>query len=421
MGEKAMITTASFLSHLAHHVEACFKTERFEAFREESWSRFQALGLPSKSDPAFRFVSLKSLYAHSFELKQRSCPEKSSFEKAILPECKSSHLVFVDGCFSQGLSDVTALPSEIVLCSLEEGLISHGAFLRTTLKRAIREETDPFALLNLSLNEQGVFLYVPPELQIQAPLQILHLTTGNSCTITAPHLQLVLGSKSHLSCLLTSYQFDEASSHFTIPLLHITLEERAQLDLCNALFSAWKMESIRASLKKGAKLRSVNLTHGSLSTRQNYQVELKGEEAEVDLSGLAILDGSSAAHTHVLIEHQAERTRSMQLFKGVLKGLSRSSFSGKIYVRPEAQKTQAYQLHKTLLLSPHAQVVSEPNLEIGADDVKASHGSTIAKLDDKQLFYFNARGMDHELASSLLIEGFCKEILQNMHPRLSSC
>lgn len=380
------------------------KVDGLELFRKESWQKLQTL------DTEFRFVSLRELYASSFDIQEIPPLDKKEVVSAIFPECKHSHLIFVNGIFSSELSDISALPSSLVLAPFEEAFSTHGTFLEQALHRAIQEETDPFALLNLAIQRQGVLLYVPPKLNIEVPLQCLYVETGSAPHVFSPRLHLVLGAHTQLRCIATSHSLNDSFSHLNIPVTDYLLEEGARLEIQDTVSSAWCMASLRASLKRQAHLSFVRLTRGSFSCRQSLRVYLKGEGAETTLKGLSLLSGSHASHIQATVVHEAPHTRSTQLFKGLLEGTSRFSFSGKIVVDPIAQKTEAYQLHKSLLLSPHARVHSQPNLEIGADDVKASHGATIAELEGESLFYLQTRGLDKNTAKKLLIQGFCEEI-----------
>ncbi len=149
-----------------------------------------------------------------------------------------------------------------------------------------------------------------------------------------------------------------------------------------------------------------------MTVRTDYHVILAGENAEALLNGVWMLADKREAHIHIFIDHQAPQCRSYQLFKGVLNDFSRSSFEGKIMVRQAAQKTEAFQLNNNLLLNDHAHADSKPNLEIFADDVKASHGATVGQLDIEQLFYMKTRGFPEEEAKNLLIYGFAEQVIQ---------
>lgn len=392
-----------FLAELEKHR----KSDALKSFREKGWNRLSALGLPTKSHEAFRYVPLKDLYQSTFE-----APASLADPALPLLECKHSHLVFVDGKFSAEHSDVSALP--VTLLSLNEALRTRGSFLQQHFERSLKEENDPFALANLSVHSEGAFFYLPPDLDVSTPVQVIHLFTG--AFLSAPRLHIVVGARSRLNLIETS-QGNHDVAHFFLPVTDISLDEGASFDLINAIDcpkNGWQMQSLRASLKKEARLSSLHVTTGAKAVRHNYRVQLKGENSEANLSGLWMLEQNHTAHTHATIEHEAPNTRSMQLFKGVLSDHSQSSFEGKILVRPEAQKTEAYQLNKNLILNAGAVANSKPNLEIFADDVKASHGATVSQLDQDQLFYLSTRRIALPQAKQLLVEGFCRELIDKI-------
>jgi Fe-S cluster assembly protein SufD len=406
----------SFLRQLQPHFEKVLSADVLRQFREKSWRRLAEIGLPSKADEAFRYVPLRELYPCSFKSAQKKGIDKEVFSSAILPECKHSHIVFIDGWFCPELSDLSALPSQALALPLDEAMRTHGSFLQSYLTRLLKEEKDPFACINLALHSKGAFFYLPPQLKGTSPLQCLSIATGEEPQLLFSRLHLVLGRESSMCCIFTHFALAQKAPHFIVPATEISLEDGASLDLFNLVdaMPAWYFESLRASLKRNARLNSLSVTYGGATVRQSYRTQLKGENSEVNLNGLWMLDKNRTAHTHAIVEHEAPHTRSMQHFKGILDGHSRSSFEGKILVRAEAQKTQAYQLNNNLILSQGAIANSKPNLEIFADDVKASHGATVCQLDDKQLFYLSARGIDPTLARRLLIEGFCREMLHQI-------
>jgi Fe-S cluster assembly protein SufD len=196
--------------------------------------------------------------------------------------------------------------------------------------------------------------------------------------------------------------------------MDVSLDENAAFTHTQTVFGHidhWFFDAFRATLKKHSRLQCHMATSGSKTVRHSYKVALNGENAEADLKGIWMLSGRRQSHVHVQMEHHAPECRSMQLFKGINADASQSSFEGKILVQPEAQRTQAYQLNNNMLLGEYALANSKPNLEIFADDVKASHGATVAKLDPSQLFYLKTRGLSEPLAKALLLQGFCREII----------
>jgi Fe-S cluster assembly protein SufD len=271
--------------------------------------------------------------------------------------------------------------------------------------------------MNLAFHRQGAFFYLPPQLKATTPMQALHITTGQEPLIAPSRLFLIVGAQSQIHWITTALNKQSGIPHFIVPATEISLEDGASLDLLNLVevdFASWYTESTRVTLKKDARLNALSFTLGAKTVRQSYRIYLKGENSEAALKGLWMLSKNRTAHTHAIVEHAAPRTRSMQLFKGILCEASQSSFEGKIFVRPEAQKTEAYQLNHNLILSQGAVANSKPNLEIFADDVKASHGATVSQPDPDQLFYLSTRGIDSCQAKRLLINGFCREMLEGI-------
>lgn len=400
-----------FFKNLQEHFEQ--GKDALSSFRQKGLQRLTEIGLPSRSHEAFRYVPLREFYLSSFKKPAVKKVDKSLFSKAILPECQHSHLVFIDGHFSLELSDIGDLPSQMIFSSLEDAMQTHGSFLQNYLARTLKEEKDPFAYLNLGLHTKGAFVYLSPKTEAAAPLQCLYLSTSDAPQVAAPRLHLAIGAQSSLRCILTHHELVSGLSHFALPTTEISLEDGANLDILNIVDpgAAWHFETMRATLKKNAVLNSLSVTFGGKALRQSYRVQLKGENSEVNLNGLLSLRGGNTAHTHAIVEHEAPHTRSMQKFKGTLDDHSQSSFEGKILVRPEAQKTEAYQLNNNLILNQGAIANSKPNLEVFADDVKASHGATISQLDDDQLFYLRTRGIEPHLARHLLIGSFYREMI----------
>lgn len=197
-------------------------------------------------------------------------------------------------------------------------------------------------------------------------------------------------------------------------LIDCALEESAHLS-CTLLFQqhekAHDFFSLRATLKSRSVLKSLSVTNGSATSRHDYILHLVGEQAEAALYGAWGLAENRQHHVNVLMEHHEPSCRSLQKFKGALADASQSSFEGKIHVHQKAQKTEAYQMNNNLILGERSSANSKPNLEIFADDVKASHGSTTGQLDEEHLFYLTARGLSKNLAKTLLVRGFSEEIL----------
>jgi len=376
-------------------------------WRQKGWDCFGRIGLPKAKQEAFQYLPLQKLAFP--KLASKKTVSLQEIEPHLLPECRSSRIVFVDGYLDEALSSV---PSPLVCLPLDSAMRSYGLFLQNRISSALKGEKDPFAALNIAFQGRGAFLYAPPNAGLENPLQILHFFTGiESCS---PRIQTYLGKNAKLEIVQTTFH---RAQTFCNAACDIALDENAQLfwsDLSELPAAAQHFQSVRATLKRNSRLKTLMLTRGSVMARASFQVQLAEENAEALLLGLSRLRGENQAHVHALVEHQAPFTRSRQHFKGILRDKSRSSFEGKIYVRPEALKTEAYQLNNNLVLSDEAQANAKPNLEIFADDVKASHGATLSQLDEEELFYLQSRGLPLLQAKRWLVAGFSREILDQI-------
>lgn len=401
--------------------------DALKRLRAKSWDRFLQLGLPSRSLEVYRYIRLRSLFGHVYEPGQSAEISKADLESYIYPECRQSVIVFVNGYFQPSLSDTAALPSKVVVSTLNDAMRSYSAFLDNHWAKTTKDENDPFAVLNAALHPQGAFVYLPPQTIVSAPVQVLNLITSSK-TLIMPRLLLFVGRQSEVTIAETAIELN-CSGYCLNQVTECVIEEGAHAKFFSESSGlspdAWHLNALRASLKRDSTLKAVAFTDGAMTVRNDYHVTLTGEGGDACLNGVCMLDEKREAHTNILMDHQAPSCRSNQLFKGVLTDVSRSSFEGKIYVRQAAQKTEAYQLNNNLILSDKANADSKPNLEIFADDVKASHGATVGQLDPEQLFYCRTRGYSEDEARNLLIHGYCEEVIDlitipSVHERLTA-
>jgi Fe-S cluster assembly protein SufD len=413
----------SFQMLLSQQYDQLNPNDTLQKLRTKAWNHFLELGLPNRKTEVFRYIRLRNLFDRQL-IPANAC--KIDFKiiaPFILPECSQSALVFVNGHYAPHLSRLEGLPKRMVVSPLAEAMKTYSTFLNNQWSRSLKDETDPFATLNAALHPAGVFIYIPPKTVLSSPLQILHiLETGDTPMLAMPRINLFAGSQAE--AIIYSTQAVLSGSRYCINLAaDFAIEDDAHVHYFQLVFQepkeAWHFDALRAYLKRDSTLETVSATDGGLTIRYDYRVVLGGENGEALLNGVWMLKDKREAHTHVIIDHQAPHCRSMQLYKGVLSDFSHSSFEGKILVRQPAQKTDAFQLNNNLLLSDRATANSKPNLEIFADDVKASHGATVGQLDKEQLFYMKTRGFPLSKAKDLLINAFCREVLDKIpHPSL---
>lgn len=416
---------AGFQALLEKHYEKSSGSESLQKMKSKTWEHFLKIGLPTKRTEVFRYLKLRNLFSQPYEIAQAPTLSPETIAPYIYPECRQSVLVLVNGQYQPALSNVTGVSNRVVITPLEEALRTYGTFLNNQWTKSLKEESDPFVLINGALHHNGIFVYLPPKTIVETPIQILHvIDAGDKPVLLHPRFHLFAGAHSQAS-FASSIAIISGSQYCLNQTAEFSIEEDAHINYTQTPWGhepkAWVFDAVRAQLKRNSTLRTVCVTNGSATVRNDYRVTLTGENSEVSLNGLWMLSDKNEFHSNILIEHQAPHCRSNQLFKGVLNDFSRSSFEGKILVRQAAQKTEAFQLNNNLLLSDRANADSKPNLEIFADDVKASHGATVGQLDNDLIFYLNARGLTEDEAKDILVHSYCKEVLDLINiPSLAS-
>lgn len=405
-----------FTTLLEKHLAAVHQGDALQKARQKAWNQFLELGLPTKKTEAYRYIKLRHLFSQNYELPQDVGISSEEVISLIYPECQQSFLVFVNGQYYPELSQTQALPSQVVVSTLQEATRTFGTFFNNHWTKSLKDEDDTFAIINSALHRQGAFVYIPPKTVVEAPIQILNLVTEqDQLSMLMPRVNLFVGAQSDVKVVSVLKQ-SVSQGYFVNQVSDFVLDEDAHVHYTQILNDehplGWHFEAVRAHLKRQSTFKTVCVTDGGMTVRTDYRIFLAGENAEALLNGVCMLGDKREAHTHIFIDHQAPNCRSYQLFKNVLNDFSRSSFEGKIMVRQPAQKTEAFQLNNNLLLSDHAHADSKPNLEIFADDVKASHGATVGQLDPEQLFYMKTRGFPESEAKNLLIYGFAEQVIE---------
>jgi Fe-S cluster assembly protein SufD len=367
---------------------------------KEAWKQFEKLGFASTKE-SYQYVRLGALQNRELEL-----------GRAYKGERAKPISFYIHVCGATGTVLDSKLPKGIYLVPYKQASLLYGSVIGPMIQKRIAQENDPYTCLNRALAPNPYVLYISPKVVIEEPIQIRSFSSSDKEILAYSQWMVVGGQSSE-----TTWVFEgdhQGSFLWSHRLFDLHLEPNARLHFQLNGHCPAQQESVRAHLERRAFFKWSSLFAGDGFARQDFHIQLSGEEAEADLQGVALMAQKDQMHTHVLIEHKAENTRSNQKFKHVVAGEARCSFEGKIHVHPQAQQTEAYQLCNTLLLSEAARAYSKPNLEIFADDVKASHGATVGQVDEETLFYLTSRGISANVAKQLIIEGFLKEILLEM-------
>lgn len=397
---------------------------RFGALRREAATRFGELGFPTKRLEAWRSTDVRAIAETEFCIEPIAKPGAESVSEADCQRFRypdTHELVFVNGSFRADLSRLQSLPEGVVACTLAEAWSEHLDLVEPQLGRHAKFDNHAFVALNTALHETGAFVYLPRNAVVETPIHILHLGLGADTPVASfPRNLFVAGENSQVRIIeqfATVGEGADAGRHFVCPVTEVVLDPNAVVDhykLQRESTDAFHMATFQIYLERSSNFASQSISWGGGLVRNDVNAVLDGEGCEATLNGLYMVEGKQLVDNHMRVDHVAPHCDSHELFKGILEGQARAVFSGRIFVHKGAQKTDAKQTNRNLLLSPTALVSSNPQLEIFADDVRCTHGSTVGQLDDLAVFYLRSRGIGEEAARSLLTYAFCADIVQRV-------
>jgi Fe-S cluster assembly protein SufD len=387
--------------------------------RKAAFSTFCELGFPTRRDEEWRFTPIRPITEGTFcrATAHQAAGTREARERAGIPGLTGPELVFVNGKYAPELSTLRPLPAGVRVSRLAEALETDAAIIETHLARYAAFDNQAFVALNTAFLEDGAFVHIPRNSVVEEPIRLLFLAAaGQTPTISHPRT-LIVAEENSQATILESYAGLEAGVTFTNAVTEIAVGANAVLDhykLTQESDTAYHIATMQVELARGSHFASHNITLGGAIVRNDQNARLGGEGGACTLNGLYLARDRQLVDNHTAIDHALPHCDSHELYKGILDGRGQGVFNGKIYVRKDAQKTDAKQTNQTLLLSPEAQINTKPQLEIFADDVKCTHGATIGQLDANQLFYLRARGIGKEDARSLLIYAFAEEIIDRI-------
>ncbi|MGC2856606.1 Fe-S cluster assembly protein SufD [Novispirillum sp. DQ9] len=386
------------------------------ALRGEGLASYAAQGLPGRRSEAWKYTRIDTL------LKKLALVPAPAAAPVQVPEgvlrCDGPRLVLVNGRFAPDLSDLGALPKGVTVQSLADALEADPAAVEPHLGRLQPLDGYPFAALNTGVLGDGLVIRVRDGALVEAPLHVISIAQGESeggGTVAFHPRLLVTVGEGAVATLLESHVGSGETLSNTVT--EITVGADAVLHhykVQNEDAAATHLAATQAVVGAKAVYEAFALSFGARLARHDIRVCLDGEGAEARVNGAYAADSGQHMDTSSFIDHALPHCTSAQTYKGVVDGTGRGVFQGRINVRRDAQGTNGHQLHKALLLSRKAEVDTKPELTIYADDVQCSHGATCGELDQDQLFYLRARGLDVAEARGLLIEGFLDDVIDSV-------
>jgi Fe-S cluster assembly protein SufD len=414
---------------LAERPPAATESEWLSRLRSQALERANALSVPSTREEEWRFTDLSALARLSFQpvrpvaaLGSTAGPDSSAALQApglrarFLPEA-SARLVFVDGVFAPQLSEVPAVAG-VIVSELRAAIHSdRGAALEAHLGKLARIDANLFTALNTAFLGHGAAIVLEADAALAAPVQILHLATRRErAHAIYPRTLLIAGARSR--CMLVEdFVAVEEAGYFAAPVTEIVAARESSIGhvrLQRQASGAFDIGTCAVAQAAGSRYQAANIVLGARLSRLDWQVAHQGPGCETVLDGLTLIGARQLADTHSLVDHAHPEGRLRQLHKAVASGGAHAVFNGKILVRQGAQRTDAAQSCRGLLLSAHAHIDAKPQLEIFADDVKCAHGAAIGQLDPETAFYLQSRGLPAHKARNLLTYGFAAEVIERI-------
>jgi len=384
--------------------------------REAGIASFAALGFPTTRNEDWQYTNLEPIASQTFVRAHGAAKTVSADEIVArsMIEADAPRLVFVNGIYAPEFSRIANLPQGLMVKSLGELITQDESAMAPQLGRHADAQRQPFVALNSAFLEDGAVISVSPGCRLERPIYLVFVSTaGKEPVLSHPRTLILLGAGSEAK-IVESYLGLGDGAYFCNAVTELVGEPDAVIEhyrIQQENDAGFHVGSVEANLARGCHLTAHAVSLSGALVRNNVHVVLDGEGAECVLNGLYLADGKQHIDNFTEIEHAKPRARSLELYKGILGGSAHGVFNGKIIVHKDAQKTDARQNNKNLLLSADAVIHSKPQLEIYADDVKCSHGSTIGQLDGDALFYLRSRGLGVEEARNLLSFAFASDVV----------
>ncbi|HTX20657.1 MAG TPA: Fe-S cluster assembly protein SufD [Candidatus Aquilonibacter sp.] len=405
------------------------KFSQFESAAQPNWllplrqagiTSFAELGFPTLQDEDWRFTNVAPIEKLPFQPAREVAvngAESKVLNDAVFAKLSGDRLVFVNGFFSAKLSSIKPAAKGVQIENLSAALAKDSALIEKHLGKHAHTKDNCFVALNQAFFSDGAFIFVPPGAEIAEPVQLIYISSAkHSGETIQPRNLIIAGANSRLT-VVESYLSASDAAYFTNAVTEIVAGDNAAIEhikLQDEAVNAFHIATIAGEFGRASNVNVHSFALGAKLSRNNIRTKLAGEGLECILNGLYLTKGEQLADHHMIVEHARPHCASHEYFNGILDDKSKGVFHGRIYVHPIAQKTDAKQTNKNLLLSDDATADTKPQLEIYADDVKCTHGATIGQLNDESIFYLRARGIGEDTARRMLIHAFADEIVERV-------
>jgi Fe-S cluster assembly protein SufD len=386
--------------------------------REAAFARFCEVGFPTTHDEDWRFTNVSAIAKTPFELGRDTEVAPKDLDSFRLRGA-ACQLVLVDGTFAPGLSLTAKLPAGVRVSGLAQQISDDSDVLQPHLGHYLNIQRDAFSALNTAFAEDGAYVHVRKGVVLDAPIALLFVSSSSDKPLMTHPRNLIVAEPESQVTIVEDYVSLGSNAAFCNTATELVAGDNAVVShymMEREHRQAFNVSTLRIQAGRSANISSHSILLGGGLVRNNVHPVLAGEGAECLINGLFIGNGQQHLDNYMLVEHASPHCGSRQFYNGILDDHAHGVFHGRIIVHKDAQKTDAKQTNRNLLLSDDARIDTKPQLEIYADDVKCTHGATIGQIEENALFYLRSRGIDEVSGRKLLLLAFASECLDRMRP-----
>lgn len=392
------------------------KDSAFHQMRKSAIDEFSKLSIPTQKDEEWKYTNVSPLLKHNFVRGKKVDVNPDRINKFLFDQLEHSLMVFVNGHFAPELSRLDDIPDTVKVSSLSDELKMNNPVVAKHLGKYAVSKNQIFTALSTAFSKDGAFIYVPDGKVVENAIHIIFLTSSEQKIFTQPRNLFIAGKNSQVT-IIEHYVSDDNNIYFTNSVTEIIADESAIVDhirLQEESTKAFHIARMEVDQERSSNFSSHLISTGAEFARNDFNATFNDEGSESTLNGLFMIKDDQLFDAHTMIDHAKPHCVSHEHYKGILQDKSKGVFNGKVMVRQDAQKTNAFQENNTILLSNDAVMNTKPQLEIFADDVKCSHGATIGKLDQNAMFYLKSRGIGDEAATAILIHAFASDVITSI-------
>ncbi len=404
-------------SEVAHLIEKSLASyTSVPDLRKEAFKTFQFLGIPDNKSEEYKDTPISRLLQKNFSFQSGAVQAKVDPQNFHIPFVDGNILVFMNGVFSHEHSTIVSPETEVSISSLSKASQENPLVLQHLGQHADFSK-DALNAWNTAAWNEGVFIHIKNNQVVEKTITIYHIHDATVSEVLSVNRNLIIAGSNSKATVIEKFDSVGNHNHFSNIVTEAVALENSELNfhsIQNDSGNRYQYNLTQFHQSNFSRVNTFTFTMGGKLVRNNLQLALDGEGIESHMFGLYLLSNDTLADNHTVVDHRKANSFSNELYKGIMDGNSKGVFNGKIYVRPNAQKTNAFQANRNILLTDKATVNTKPQLEIWADDVKCSHGCTTGQLDEEAMFYLQTRGLTKDTARAMMLYAFAGEILESI-------